>query len=180
MFTFLKHSRIALLTFLVVGLTASAFADPPNWKGSANGSTVLNHFYQDGNGDFHRIDDDNFGGKSTHLGQFTGAGSHDLNLTTFAFVGYATWTASDGATLDVVYSGQLFPPSTPPGDLPYPYGAYPFTFEATLSVVGGTGRFANAQGQVDWVGAFSGDGTLVPVPVINVFFFDFAGTMKFD
>jgi hypothetical protein len=159
MFTFLKHSRIALLTFLVVGLTASAFADPPNWKGSANGSTVLNHFYQDGNGDFHRIDDDNFGGKSTHLGQFTGAGSHDLNLTTFAFVGYATWTASDGATLDVVF---------------------PFTFEATLSVVGGTGRFANAQGQVDWGGAFSGDGTLVPVPVINVFFFDFAGTMKFD
>lgn len=175
---------IAVVAGAMLGLSASADPQgkgkgntPPNWKGNATGSTVLDEFYVDGDGVFHRVDVDTFGGKSSHLGKFTGAGSHDLNLTTFAFVGYATWTASNGDTLDVTYQGQLFPPSGPAGDPPFPFGAYPFEFVATLQVVGGTGRFADAQGQANWSGAFSGDGTLIPVPVANVFYFDFEGTL---
>lgn len=184
MFAFANHARLALTIGLALTVAATAGppsgVTPPNWNGNANGSTVLDHFYVDGNGDFHRVDNDEFGGKSSHLGRFTGTGAHDLNLTTFAFVGYATWTAANGDSIDVVYSGQLFPPAGPPVGGPYPFGTHPFTFDATLQIVSGTGRFASATGQANWSGAFSGDGTIIPVPVVNVFYFDFDGTIDMN
>lgn len=178
----INHLRFALLTCLAVGVTASASpvrADPPNWKGGGPGTTVAGAYHIDGNGDLHRTDVDAFSGKSSHLGRFTGVGSHDLNFTTFAFAGEATWTASNGDTLSVIYEGQLFPPSGPPNGGPYPYGDYPFEFVATLHAVGGTGRFAGAAGEAVMTGAFSGDGTppFPPVPVPGVFFFNFQGTL---
>jgi len=183
MFAFQKHARIALVTVFALATTVlagpPAGVAPPNWRGSGTGSTVLNEIYQDGNGDFHRVDDDTFSGNSTFLGRFTATGQHDLNLTTFTFVGYATWTAANGDSIDVVYSGQLFLGDPVSG--PYPFGTHPFKFvDSPLQIVGGTGRFANAEGNCEMSGAFSGDGAPLypPVPVPDVFYFNFSGTLQ--
>ena len=155
MFAFFKNAGSALVACLAVALTASAGSPPcvapPNWRGSGTGTTT-----PDG-----AVDVDRFIGRSTHLGRFTGLGFHATDPTTFAFEGEATWTAANGATLEVTYVGQIFPS----GDPDFPYG-----FSAQLRAVGGTGRLAHARGHAVMTGAFSG--------VPGEFYFDFVGTLR--
>jgi len=94
------------------------------------------------------------------LDEFTASGAHRLNVTDFSFTGYATWTAENGDSLEVTYTGQLFPSDDPD---------FPFGFTADLEADGGTGRFANAKGSAVMVGGFSGSP--------GEFFFDFEGTL---
>ena len=152
----MRWYRLALLALLAAAPAAVAGGDPPNWTVSAAGTTHPEVWPQ---GVVHV---DSFAGTSSHLGKFTGAGYHVLDLATGHFVGFATYTAADGSTLDVEYEGDLGP-STFPG---YPYGAL-----AAVEVVGGTGRLARASGSGVLTGAFTGipgdliftvQGTLLP------------------
>jgi hypothetical protein len=124
---------------------------PPNWKGGGTGTTT-----PEGG-----VDVDVFNGKSSRLGQFSGTGFHVLNPLDFTFAGQGTWTAANGDTLDVTYTGQVFFSGDP---------VFPFGFDATLVANGGTGRFAGAQGQAVLTGAFTG--------IPGDFFFDFEGTLQ--
>lgn len=134
--------RFALVACAAIGLAAPAVhADdpaPPNWRATATGSTR-----PAGDG----TDLDDFGGNSSVLGRFTGAGFHVL-YPDLTFAGEATWTAADGSTLSVEYAGG---PLYLTGDPDYPFG-----FEAVLVVTGGTGRLAGASGTAVMTGAFTG------------------------
>jgi len=131
-----KVWHLVVLFSLAAGISAPAAQAGENWRGGGIGTTRPE-------GGVHV---DSFSGQSTRLGRFTGSGFHVLNPD-FTFVGQATWTAANGDTLKVTYSGQVFPS----GDPDYPYG-----FFAELVAVGGTGRLADARGQATMTGAFTG------------------------
>ncbi len=100
----LRTARLALLAGIALGFFASsatsgAKASPPNWKGSATGSTMPDAALG--------ADVDQFSGQSSHLGRFRGEGAHHLNYLDFTFTGTATWTASNGDTLNVTYTFSL-------------------------------------------------------------------------
>jgi hypothetical protein len=142
---------LGMAVLLALPATAPAKDPPPNWKGSAAGTT-------DHAG---AVDVEAFAGKSTHLGKFTGEGSHVL-FPDFSFVGRATWTAANGDQMFVTYAGQLFPGTDPD---------FPFAFEAVLIADGGTGRLAGAQGRAVMTGAFTGT-------FPGELYFDFEGTLS--
>ena len=123
-----------------------------NWKGSADGTTAPDP-------DHPGVDCDDFGGKSSKLGKFTGLGCHTLNAD-FSFSGYATWTAKNGDSLEVSYTGQLYPSDDPD---------FPFGFTAALYAEGRTGKLSGATGSSVMTGAFSG--------VPGEFHFDFDGIL---
>src|SRR5262245_46054723 len=156
----MKPVSSVLYFVLLVGVTlgtsaAVAAADdksPTNWKGGGTGTT------QPEGG----VDVDAFSGKSSQLGPFTGMGFHVLNPVDFTFAGQATWTAANGDTLEVTFAGQVFLTGDPD---------FPFGFDATLVADGGTGRFAEAQGQAVMTGAFTG--------VPGDFYFEFEGPLDF-
>jgi hypothetical protein len=136
--------------FSVSHATAGPEASPPDWKGSATGSTMP---------DVARgADVDQFGGNSSHLGRFSGEGAHYLSYPNFA--GAATWTASNGDTLNVTFTGVIHLTGDP---------VYPFGFVGVLVADGGTGRLSHAKGTAKWMGAFTG--------VPGNFFFNFEGTL---
>jgi hypothetical protein len=143
-----KALPLACLACLACGVAApdaSRAADkgsPPNWKVSSLGST-------DGPGDGSIGPDvDRFHGNSSHLGAFTGAGMHYLNVNDFTFVGTAAYTAADGDQLWVQYQGAINGID--------PTSVYFFLFQANVQVVGGTGRLAHATGGGVMTGAFTG------------------------
>jgi hypothetical protein len=155
---FLKWTCFALLAGVTAGFAPEnrAYGYQANWNGSATGSTTP------GTGSLAGRDVDAFSGYSTGLGWYTGAGSHILNSATGAFQGSATWTAASGDALKITYTGAIAPSGNP---------GYPYSFQGTLHVIGGTGRLAGATGQsTTWQGAFSG--------VPGQYFFTFAGTLK--
>ena len=154
----LKTGCFALLFGATLGLTNSTItadesANRTNWKGSAFGTTAPDPANPG-------VDCDVFAGESSHMDLFTAEGCHVLDPTTFTFVGYATWTAENGASLNVTYSGFLFPSGDP---------NFPFGFMAQLEADGGTGHLSDAQGSAVMQGAFSG--------VPGELFFDFEGTI---
>jgi hypothetical protein len=141
----------------------AAIADehaPSNWKASAAGASTLEELiFRDGVP--YLVDDDLFQGDSSHVGLIAGEGMHFLNLLDFSFDGFAAWTASNGDELYVEFAGQLFPS----GDPAFPFGAI-----ADFQAIGGTGRFAGAQGSAILTGAFTGD-------PLRAFYFDVNGTL---
>ncbi len=154
---YLWTMMVACLACLAAGVLASAVAAgdpaPPNWKGEATGTTRPVGIY----------DVDAFGGSSSHLGRFTAAGFHLLDPVDFTFAGQATWTASNGDTLDVTFAGYIFFT----GDANYPFG-----FAGEFQADGGTGRFANAWGSAAMSGAFTG--------IPGELYFSFEGTLHSD
>lgn len=124
------------------------FAKARKWVGGGVGSTR-----PEGG-----VDVDEFRGIATQVGLFTAAGFHTLNPADFSFVGQATWTAANGDTLKVTYTGQISLSDNP---------EYPFAFTAELVADGGTGRFDDAFGTATMTGAFTG--------VPGDFYFDFHG-----
>ena len=140
------------LALLAVPAAVGEAKTPPNWKVSSTGSTAP---HADGR---HY---DTFVGTSSHLGRFTGEGSHVLDPTTGYFEGVATYTAANGAQLFVTYQGYIV-------NVDFT-SDYPFEFRAEVQIVGGTGRLAGATGGGVMTGAFTG--------VPGDLFFNVAGTL---
>ena len=76
-------------------------------------------------------------GNATHLGRFTLDSRHVVNFVDFTGAGTAEFTAANGDKLTTNVTGVATPQDTP--------GVF-FIVE-TLTVTGGTGRFAGATGQ---------------------------------
>ena len=84
--------------------------------------------------------------RATQLGNARGPAYFVLDLTTFSYVGEATWAAANGDAVSITFAGQFIPTSTP--------GL--FDNVETIEVVGGTGRFEGA------TGACIASGSLMP------------------
>ena len=88
-------------------------------------------------------------GTATHLGKFDELLVHYINFSTWAFTGYADWTAANGDSFTTEFYGQLHPTD----DLAL------VTFEVTHTVVEGTGRFEGATGSFNGVNGLFNMGT---------------------
>jgi hypothetical protein len=81
-------------------------------------------------------------GHATHLGRFEAGFSHCIDPITNAYAaGLRTLTAANGDELWLEYSGQAQYLAPPAATLPY-------SFTGPVTVVGGTGRFAGATGEL--------------------------------
>jgi hypothetical protein len=74
--------------------------------------------------------------RATLLGNAQGPAYFILDVTTFSYVGEATWAAANGDAVSTTFAGQLIPTATP-GVLDN---------VETIEIVGGTGRFEGATG----------------------------------
>jgi hypothetical protein len=91
---------------------------------------------------------------ATHLGKARGPASGILDLTTFTYVGEATWAAPSGDAINITFAGQFVPTNTP--------GL--FDNIETFEIVGGTGRFQAATGACVAGGQFDFITRLAPAP----------------
>jgi hypothetical protein len=91
---------------------------------------------------------------ATQLGKARGPGYGLLDLTTFEYVGEATWAAPSGDSIEITFAGQFVPTDTP--------GL--FDNVETLEVVGGTGRFEGATGACVAGGQFDFFTQTAPAP----------------
>ena len=89
-------------------------------------------------------------GSATYLGRYTESGSIQLTPTAdpavFDAVASATYTAANGDQLHATFAGTL--------------NGATGVITATVTYVGGTGRFANASGTATLSGQVLGDGSL--------------------
>jgi hypothetical protein len=87
--------------------------------------------------------------QATHLGKSTGSATYALKIPELSFTGTFNLEGSNG---DMVFfnvtSGQLTQPPNPPN--PYVYD-----FTQSVTVVGGTGKFAGATGELTGTGQFN-------------------------
>jgi hypothetical protein len=89
-------------------------------------------------------------GEASHLGRFTESIDYFLSYDLVHFAGIATFTAANGDEVFLTFEGTI------PG---YADQVFPLPFTATFDIVGGTGRFADAEGGGDLVGIDYGKGT---------------------
>jgi hypothetical protein len=75
-------------------------------------------------------------GIGTLIGQFSFDQKSTVNLANGALEGSAHWIAANGDSIDTTITGSVEPTATP--DV--------FSFTETNKIIGGTGRFAGAQG----------------------------------
>ncbi len=154
----MKKSTVRILTamFTVAILGSSSittFAADNVWKGSANG--VTESILDEAGTNY-----DTFGGwGGGQLGNFTATGTHSIN-SDLSLTGNATWVSADGQSLYVSFKGRV---------AIFEERDFPYHFTATLTVNGGTGRFAGASGSAVMNGGFSGEE--------DEFFFEFEGTL---
>jgi hypothetical protein len=92
---------------------------------------------------------------ATQLGKAQGPASAILDLTTFTYVGEATWAAANGDAISITFAGQFVPTDT----------AGLFDNVETIEVVGGTGRFEGATGSCAAGGQFDFITASVPAPI---------------
>lgn len=90
--------------------------------------------------------------QATHLGKAQGPAWAILDVTTFTYVGAATWVAANGDSITIIFEGQFLPTATD-GILE--------NIE-TIEVTGGTGRFEGATGHGVAGGLLDGE-TLLPL-----------------
>jgi hypothetical protein len=81
-------------------------------------------------------------GVATHIGRISGLLSERVDLTTGTYSGTAVFTTPDQSTIATEYTGNVTPPDQT---------GRVFFFEQH-DVVGGTGRFAGADGTLDVAG----------------------------
>ena len=89
-------------------------------------------------------------GKATRFGAFTGQLSEVVDLTTGSYTGTGTFVTTKGDALNTEYVGRVTQPDATGG----------VTFVENHRVVGGTGQFAGATGQLVIVGSADGAGRL--------------------
>ena len=144
-----------LATVVILAVTTGSLAQDNVWRGSGTGTTA-----PDPNNP--GTDCDVFAGwGGGQAGNYNAEGCHMLDPNTGQFHGSATWTTANGDTLNLTYTGQIFPSDDPD---------FPFGFIGTLNANGGTGDLANATGTAEWSGGFSG--------VPGNFYFNFDGTLN--
>ena len=97
-------------------------------------------------------------GNGLHFGQIEIDGPLQINFATLAQRGASALTAADGSTLNILFTGS-FVPGTVPEDA---------TFSGTWTVVSGTKRFNDADGDGTYSGSASG-----PTGILNL-----AGTLS--
>lgn len=78
------------------------------------------------------------GGNATHLGRYSWASVECFDPVSGGFAGLATLRAANGDTVSGPYRGQVYPTADP--DV--------VTYRETLTITGGTGRFAGAAGEL--------------------------------
>jgi hypothetical protein len=131
----IRHSfaaSLALAIFAVMGLTGPAAAgEQVPFKGSLDGVVTITPL----DPPFVRVDVDATG-NATHLGQFSLAIPHIVNRANGTAIGTYEFTAANGDTLSADFTGQATPTAIP-GVL---------YIEETVTITGGTGRFAGATG----------------------------------
>jgi len=93
--------------------------------------------------------------RATHLGKARGPGFFILDLTTFTYVGAATWAAANGDEVSITFAGEFVPTATP--------GL--FDNVEAFEVVGGTGRFEGATGAGIAGGQFDAITLSAPAPI---------------
>ncbi len=144
----------AMFTVLILGSSSiSASAADNVWKGSASG--VTESILDEAGTNY-----DTFGGwGGGQLGNFTATGTHSIN-SDLSLTGNAIWVSADGQSLYVSFKGRV---------AIFEERDFPYHFTATLTVDGGTGRFAGATGSAVMNGGFSGED--------GEFFFEFEGTL---
>jgi hypothetical protein len=89
-------------------------------------------------------------GSATHLGAITGVLNERIDLTTGTYTGEAVFTTSNGHTIKTDYVGQVSAPDASGG----------VTFVEQHQIVGGTGRYGTATGELGVVGTASATGAL--------------------
>ena len=93
--------------------------------------------------------------RATQLGKARGPAFFILDLTSFTYVGEATWAAANGDDVFITFSGEFVPTGTP--------GL--FDNVETFEVVGGTGRFEGATGACIAGGQFDAVTQSAPEPI---------------
>lgn len=89
-------------------------------------------------------------GKATRFGAFTGHLSETVDITNGTYTGTGTFATTEGDTLSTTYVGRVSQPNSSGG----------VTFIENHKVVGGTGQFAGATGQLLIVGSADAAGRL--------------------
>ena len=92
-------------------------------------------------------------GIGQHFGLMEIDGPLQINFATLGQTGTSTLTAADGSSLDILFIGT-FVPGAGPGDA---------TFSGTWTVVSGTRRFKNTDGEGTYSGSASG-----PTGILNL------------
>jgi hypothetical protein len=92
--------------------------------------------------------------QATLLGKARGPAFAILDLTSFTYVGEATWAAANGDKVFITFDGTFVPTDTP--------GL--FDNVETIEVVGGTGRFEGATGEGTALGQFDAIAVAAPAP----------------
>lgn len=105
---------------------------------------------------------------ATQLGSARGPAVFILDLTTWTYVGEATWVAANGDAIHTTFAGQFVPTDTP--------GL--FDNVETTKIVGGTGRFAGATGAGIAGGQFNAITQSAPAPIPFVGTISSPGSLK--
>jgi hypothetical protein len=105
---------------------------------------------------------------ATQLGKARGLASSILDLTTFTYIGEATWAAANGDAISITFAGQFVPTDVP--------GL--FDNVETFEIVGGTGRFAGATGAGVVGGQFDAITQSAPSPAPFVGTISSPGSLK--
>ena len=137
-FAILGRLTLSIAVLAMLALPVAADQDRP-WKGRGTGVVT---------GVSAGVVSIAFWGQSSHLGRYTAEGAHVV-AAPGVLAGVATLVAANGDEVDVVYEFTFDPLVFV---LPMPIGG-------TMTVVGGTGRFAGASGFAEVEGMNNGDGT---------------------
>jgi hypothetical protein len=81
-------------------------------------------------------------GTATVLGRFTGVLTEVVDITDGTYAGTGVFTMSDGSTITTAFAGQVTPPDENGRSL----------FAESHQIVGGTGKYATASGNLEVVG----------------------------
>ena len=157
---------IVALVFSATSLAGTAVGAPPN-RPPRPISITLDLSFVVGGAQECRIEDGfvptilDGGGQVSHLGRVDLAGGGCANFTpgpNFGDLedGFVRYTAANGDVLELDFLGSL--------GIDAMSGM--FTGEGQLQIVGGTGRFASATGEIDWLitsGVLTGSGGEAPI-----------------
>jgi hypothetical protein len=139
--------RAALAMIYALALSSSAAAGPSKIvRGEASGNITSQEFCSA----TELCQESTVAGQATQIGQFVGNLSERVDLLTGTYTGTGLFTTSTGDTLSTESKGNVTPPS--PGGRVF--------FAEDHEIVGGTGRFAAATGEIHVVGTADADGNV--------------------
>lgn len=143
-----RFVKIAALTSCVVVLfTSSALAGPAKLvQAYASGAIVSQQFCSA----TEVCQQATVSGTATVLGHFVGTLSERVDVGNGTYTGSAVFTTSDGSTIATEYTGQVTPPNQQGRVF----------FSESHEVVSGTGKYANASGNLNVLGTADAAGQI--------------------